>query len=379
MQVHDEPGPLTLSAPGAITTEFHPSGSSDVIVPWLIVTGLPTEFRLPAPHGSDVPLQALADDERLVAVADDGPIDAASLFSDAKIVSVRLDLSRTLLEPAQAWESLDAIVLSSTAARRVTDEQRQVLLAAGVALAIRSLQPPDTRWPWVHRGEYWVLRHPLAGPNHVVEPAAYGPTYGWCRGWPLVFRRQILLVAAVFILLTLGLRLWRTRIAILVMLAFCALAWGMLLRWYGQQSAVLTLSAGVMISDGRVAQVDLWHWLSPVRAANATFPAGDLCHPILPDPNHAGATRLRLLCRGDGRPESFEFHLEARQSLAFMTRLLQPNPSQPALVPAAELFRSFAQDVYLGSDQAIAGQFQATDPETGASVPVVLVAPRPRD
>lgn len=377
VQTQDGSAPLALSAGGAIPTEYRPSGPGDVIVPWLVMTTSPLDVRLPGLRDPDAVLHALDDDQRLVAIAGDAGDAPLALFPREKVVIVPIDLSRPLPGPLQAWESLDAIALGSASAGHLTDVQRESLVAAGITLAVRSQPPPDSRWPWKQRGDYWVLSRPPAGPSGVIEPDAYAPTYEWVRGWPLAFRRKILLTAATFILPALGLLLWRSRRAIVAFVAFCALAWALLWGWYGQQSPVLTLSAGIMVANGQTDQLDVWHWLSPVRASDGRFPAAGLCHPVLPDPQHAARTRLRLVCGSDGTPLNFAFHLEAGQSLAFMIRMVSPVTSRPALAPAADPFRSFARDLYLREDQTIAGQFHAAAPQTEGSMPVIVLAPAP--
>src|SRR5581483_2245273 len=159
--------------------------------------------------------------------------------------------------------------------------------------------------------------------------------------------------------------------------ALCTIAAAVFLFWYVLRSPVLILSGGVASVTDHVAQVDVWHWLSPVRAADANFPAEGLCHPVLPDARHADQTSLRLICDSDGSPRAFSTHLEKNQSLAFLTRLLRieiPHQTEPA----AEPMKSLAQNLYLREDQQIEGQFRALDPQSGEALPVVLLAPRQR-
>src|SRR5437867_3467375 len=72
------------------------------------------------------------------------------LFPGKVIVPVALDLGRPLLMPAAAYEALDAVLLDAPSAARVTESQLSVLLAGGVAVAVRSDEKPAGGWPW-HR------------------------------------------------------------------------------------------------------------------------------------------------------------------------------------------------------------------------------------
>ena len=373
LQVHDVSTTITLSANGAVPTDYRASGNSDVIVPWLPLLGSGGVPRISGAGDLDFTPHALSDDESLVALAGEDAQNARLLFPGKKVIVIPLDLSRPLMEPALAWEGVDGVVLSSAAAKQLSPEQIEVLASASVVLAIRDVAPPDRRWPWRQEGDFWVLRHTLVGPRDAIEAAGYSPTYSWQRGWPAPFRRQLLLAALVFMLLALAVTLWRSRITAIVFVGFCAASAGLLAWWYGRQSPMLNLAAGVMVTDAPLSQVDVWHWQSPLRPSDGKFPVNGLTYPILPDVKHAATTGLRLVCRADGSPSAFQFHLEPQQSLAFVTRLLRTDVAGPTLSPAAEPFQSFANDLYVGRGETIRGQFHATDPQSGQPLPVVLI------
>jgi hypothetical protein len=372
LQTRGYSGSVTIAARGAVPTEYPAAGNADVVVPWLVLVSGPGEVQVSAAGHPKLSLHALADDERLVAVAGEEGDAAPSLFPGLKIVAVPLDLSRPLLDPPQAWESLDAVVLSEAAAQQLKSRQIDVLASAGVALAVRASHPPDHRWPWKRQGNLWVLRYDPAGPSHAIEPAGYTPTYGWERGWPVAFRRQLLFAALVFVLLAVGLALWRSRWAAIAMILFCAVAAGLFGWWHARKSPMLMLAGGIIVSDGPVAQVDLWHWFSPLRETAGQFPADGLTYPILSDLRDATQTQFRLVCAADGSPASFTFRLAPREALAFLTRLLRTETTHPALAPAAEPFKRFAEDLYLRPGESIAGQFLAADPISGRPIPIVL-------
>src|SRR5438105_2049464 len=90
---------------------------------------------------------------------------------------------------------------------------------------------PDDRWPWQRQGEYWVLRYEPAGPRDGIEPAAYGPTFGMDRGMPFATRRSIVLLAAAFAIVALGLTLWRSRWAVAAVVLLSALVAAGVAAW----------------------------------------------------------------------------------------------------------------------------------------------------
>src|SRR5689334_4444758 len=63
LQVHDVSTTITLSAQGAVPTDYRASGSSDVIVPWLPLPGSAGIPRISGTGNPDVTPHALSDDE----------------------------------------------------------------------------------------------------------------------------------------------------------------------------------------------------------------------------------------------------------------------------------------------------------------------------
>ncbi len=376
LQVERETRTLTITAEGAIPSEYVADGNADAVVPWLPLLESAGAPRISGSSDSLLTMHALSEDQRLVALAGEGAQSPGVLFPNARVVTIDLDMSRPLLEPALAWEGLDGVMLSPAAANQLSPHQVELLESAGVTLAVRAAAPPDGRWPWKRQGDFWVLRHEPAGPRQVVEPLGYTPTYSWPRGWPPGFRRQLLLASLVFILLAVAVSMWRRRATVIAMVAFCAASAGLLAWWYSRQSPMLDLAGGVMSSGGSLAQIDLWHWRSPLRPADGKFAVGGLTYPILPDAKHATVAGLHLVCRPDGTPAAFEFHLDSQQSIAFLTRLVRTDVPRPALAPATEPLKTFADELYLRPGEIIRGQFRATDPQSGQTVPLIWITPR---
>jgi hypothetical protein len=367
-------GSISLQARGTIPTELPSPDSSDVIVPWLPVSDSAGDAVWKSADGGShpvpTPLRALAADEKLVAFA--GPQEDAAklLFPGGTIVPIQLDESRPLLDPVEAWECLDAVVLSPSAIARVNPDQRAALLAAGTTLAVRSdSSPPDQVWPWKRQGAYWVLAFAPAGPVSIVEPAAYEPTYGWERGWPVAFRHRIMFIAVLFCILSLGTLLWRSRGTALAFVAVAIIFIGAGAMWYRRQSAVLKLESAFRIEDGPVSQFDLWTWQSPVRSADASFPIAGVTHPYLGTLRQIEQTRLRLVCRPDGRPDRFDFHLEPGQSLAMLSRQVRVASPMPDLSPASAASHDFADSLYLQPGRRVQGQYVVRE----SAIPVMVI------
>lgn len=368
---------IMLLGSGAIPSNIQHPESADFIMPWLIVSDDVPDARWQQASGPvhHLELHPLADDQRLVGFAGTQEDLARTLFPDSTIVPVQLDESR-LLEPVEAWECLDAVVLSASAAARLDETRRALLLAGGTVIAVRSEAAPDERWPWKKQGGYWVLRYVPAGPQSMIAPDAYTPTYSWDRGWPTNFRRRLVVVAVLFCIFSLATLLWRSRWTALAFVAVSLFFLGGLAIWYSRQSPILQLSSAVRVEAQPYSQFDLWTWQSPVRSAEASFGFSGVAHPVIATLKQIEQTHLRLICRADGKPDHFDFHLESMQSLAFLSRQLRFSPALPALGGPSRASTDFADALYLRPGDSIKGQYVANGPRQPVPVLVIVASPR---
>ena len=367
---------ISLKAHGAIPTELKSIDSNDVMVPWLTVTDSISNAQFNSDgssHAIDVDLHPLGSQEKLVAFA--GPTgDASFLFPGSTIVPIHLDPANPLPDPLEAWDCLDGILLSSSAAARLSEEQRATLLAAGTALAVRSDSAPDGHWPWTHQGDYWVLRFAPAGPNSMVEPNAYVPTYGWDRGWPESFRRRVFFAAVLFSILALATLLWRSRWTILLFVSITAAFIVVIAIWYSRQSPVLQLTSAVRVDAGPISQLDLWTWESTVRPTSSV----GIGRPVLGTLAQIEQTGLRLICRSDRRPGYFAFHLIPGQSMAFLTRQVRVALPLPTLSPSSRESLDFVNALYLRPSDRMLGQYSTHLGAEGEPFPMIVVRAAPQ-
>ena len=364
---------VTIRAEGTVPSEFVPAANAEAIVPWLMVTSSVRHSSW-ASAGSrqtpiELPLHALGDDERLVGLAGEDAAIAGTLFPDKKIIPVSLELSQPLPGPAMAWEALDAVLLSESAFSRLDQRQWQTLVAAGTALVVRSPRPPDVRWPWKQIGADWVLWLRPAGPEGVIEPDAFIPTYGWQRGWPAPFRRHAIIAGAIFCILATGIALWRSRWAVVAFLVFCAVAAAGVAWWYGRQPPVLQLTGGVEVVDGPVVQQDLWTWTSPVRLVEATSHLALLTHPAFTSSAQIEMTGIRLVCPAGEQGYRFDYRLDRGQSLAFVSRSIQMQSVARHLSPASGPMKDLAEALYVRPPDRILGQYVSGT----TTAPIVVV------
>jgi hypothetical protein len=363
-------GTVTLAADGALPTELPvTAGRTDVVIPWLAVRELnePRWSNSAGPSGAiATPLKPLSEDERLVAFATDEPPRAgavARLFPGKAIVPVRLDASGPLLRPAAAYEALDGLVLDPGAAARVDESQVAVLLAAGTTIAVRSDARPGGAWPWRREGAYWVLRREVLGPRSIVEPDAYQPTYGWPRGWSGAVRARVVLLAALFVILAVGLMLWRPKYVLAALVALSLVTSAGVVAWGARQSPVLAAGGRIAVWDGAIAQQDDWVYRATLRPSEVTIDARGLAHPVLDRPRQAEESRLRLFCTPDGQPARFAADLDADHALAVLTRSVQPTrPATQNLQPVTSPLFVLANQLYPGTVLGQSGETPA-DPD----------------
>ncbi|HEX4795503.1 MAG TPA: hypothetical protein VH370_17055 [Humisphaera sp.] len=360
-------GPLTLEATGALPTEIAISNQSDLIVPWLAISDSLAQPRLTIDGAGGPPIGArlhlLEDDQRLIGFAGADSDALRPFFQNQKIVGVALNLAQPLAGPICAWETLDGIVLDSSAAARVTERQLAGILSAGTAVAIRSSTKPAGQWPWKKVGDYWMLHHAVAGPDTAYEPTVYLPTSAWARGWPASVRRQILLAAVIFSILSLGAVLPRWRGAVLLVLLVCGLTIGGAVAWRHHLSARLETGGSIIVRRDNITQRDMWTYRGAIRPADDRMNCQQLTRPVLGYRRQVEETHLRLICHSDGSPSHFEYHLEPAQSLAFLSRkVVIGRDKTPPLATMTSPLRELADKLYATRELRLAGEAPASDP-----------------
>ena len=361
-------GSLELTASGAMPTEIPLSRDANVILPWLPIRGVDQIHWTHAAHqhgAVETALTPLDDNECLVGYVGADADAVAALFPGKKIVGVALDPGHPLAGPPAAWETLDAAVLDASAAARINAGQVDVLLASGMALAVRSPQKPAGPWPWKQSGDYWIVQYPIIGPQSAYVPPAYDAIAVWSRGWPASFRNQVMLAAVVFSLLALVVTLWHSKLAVILMVVLALLACGASVVWRAKQDVTLHVSGTLYIESVAGIQRDDWTYVAVMRRATEPLPWSGLAHPIFATRRQIEQMPVRLVCASDGSPDHFQYQLEPDRSLGFLSRSIassvHPTPATPIV---SSPLRSLAMNLYMTQGDSLVGQqTQNSDPD----------------
>jgi hypothetical protein len=358
--------PIRIEAAGAVPTEFSPTGGSaaDAVAPLLAVTTM-TDARWSVPggaRGAIVPaLRALGDDERLVGLltTDSGAQAlAAELFPGKSIVSVPLDVATPLPGPAVAWGALDAVVLDETVAARLDEARVATLLAAGTAVAVRSGARPGGGWPWERRGAWWVANRTPAGPEDLIEPAAYEPAMAWSPGWPAPLRRRVVLILVAFALLALAATLWRSRYVVVAVVALALVTLGSLAAWRAGAPSTASATGAVRVNDAWT-QHDTWTFHRGLATGEGDEGVSGVGRPVFASRRHFEGAGVRLLAGADGAL-SFRYRLEPGRTLAFVDRRVDPRVTGAvARARVSSPLRPLAQSLYLRRGDRLLTNFTA--------------------
>lgn len=353
---------LRIDCPGAVPGEIA-GPTVDAIVPLLAVTALgrPTWTSGGTTQPIGQTLRALQDNERLIgATHSDGTL-ASELFPETRIVTVRLDGSKPLRSSPGAWSSLDAILLDAASAARVTQEQLGKLLAGGTTVAVRSERRPEGHWGWQQLGDWWVIRPELAGPRSSIQADAYLPVLGWSPGMSTARSRLLVLMLAAFSIVAIGVTLWRSRYAMLIVVAVSAIATAGLIAWRGANRAEVRSATAVVVVQRSIAeQQDDWTYFAvhaPGEVRHAAIREG-VGKPVFASRRHFEAVGVSLHCDSTGTPLKFVFALERGQTLAMLDRSMHPRHQTPVknLEPLSRLrMRGMVERLYLSPEDRMAG------------------------
>jgi len=366
---------------GAGRTGVHlDSGRLDAVLPWLIFDSRAARPRLFIEERTEYalgpPLRAIdSNTERLVGWTTPDEAFARSLLSSQESAGAPLTIIPIALDPAQpikghaaAWESLDLIVLDSAAAARLPQEQLAALLATGVTIAIRTTTPPPyyAVWPSERVGEYLVYRHQVVGPigggvagmlGADGYPAAYRPVISWEPGWPWVFRRRLLLIAAAVCIPLLALVLWRPRLTWLWSTGYVTGVVVFLSYWWEAQLLVQQTGGEVIVRTDGLTQTDGWTYQTTTEDRDATVRWLDVTHPLYASRRAQDATWMSLGCDTMGRPLFFHARIPGGAKLAYVSRSVGPRaPQTEPATPVTSPLGALAEDVYLTTGGRLAGE-----------------------
>jgi len=342
--LHSGPASVRISGEGALRTTIENAREGEIVAPVLAVSDSLASIAVEG--NARVELKPAGEHERLVGIADADIGVAKVLFPSDQLHPVTLDMGRPLLEPVIAWTGLDAIVLSASARARVNDAQLSALLAAGVVIIVNDANAPDDRWPWEHLQDAWVLRHEVAGPRESVVPEAFSPTYAWDRGLPAATRRQIVLLAAIFAILAVGLSMWRSRYSTVGFIGLCVVAGGLVYTAYLRRPVELAMEKTIALKGPRLTQLDQWTWRASLREGRFTQTASGLTLPVFGTAHQIGKLDMQLKFDGMSGPVAYEFRIGPGESIAFVTREVM-NLATPGEFSATDsVWKDFAGELY---------------------------------
>ena len=314
-------GEFSLLAVGAVDTTIHlDGGQRTLIVPWLILQA-PEQF----PAAPDINWRVVPPNQRLVGVIGSTSADVRPLFPDQQIIPLSLDESFALSGDAICWQTLDAVVMDFGRYERFDGTKIESLLSAGLMLAVVAPSDAILGPDFVFRDGLWVAQRRIFGPRGAaMGEDAYLPTFGWKADWPITIRRQLIIAAAVFLLVMLLIGRLKWRWNWLAMSFLAAAVTGGLAFFAHQHPPIFTMQGVLLIHDSALTQRDTWSFQT-ARQANA----GGLrwigpTWPALFNLKSISQTKLNLRCGPDGLPHAFTYTLNPDSTLAFCTRRFSP-------------------------------------------------------
>jgi hypothetical protein len=369
-------GMLWIGANGAVPTELPTEGRDrTVIVPMLAITSSLGDPHVwpPSGHGpAHVPnLIALTEDDRLVGIVGDDETEAELLFPGKNILAVHLDPSGPMFQPMAAWQSLDGVVLDLATAAHVNRRQLAGLLAGGTVVAVRGGNKPAGPWHWEPFGGLWIASRPEAGPDDVMQPDAYSPSWGWQAHFDDGTRWRIFVAAAVFSSAMIGLLLLRPRGMTLIGMAIAAVTAGGAIFWHSRQVTTQSARVSFFIRGGLEVVHDQWSYHAVLRPERVSEPFDNLLRPFFAYDRQPMETQIHLQCDDRGDPSRFVYQQLPHTLLAFMSRSIEPGigdlhpamPIHPRMLPMAE-------ELYIGPVDRLAGQ---VPPSPGDDWPAVVI------
>jgi hypothetical protein len=326
----DLPGPVTISADGAVPSQFHSSSSSaSAIVPLLIFATEARQLRIDgSPLPGDPPLRPLSSHQQLVAVAGTGDRLAAKMFPGESILTIHVDPLDPLPGPELAWQTLDALIVDGPWPGSFDSRKLPGLLAGGTEVALHSPNRPDDALPWEPIDGGWVLRPSIAGPLGCDgSDAAYLPWSAWHPDLPAAVRFQVVLAGVLFSLAVLACLLLPRRFLIHAVAAATICAIVAIECWQSRTPKLFLAQGSVMIEGQPLLQTDRWQFLTSRQSTAGEIECTGECWPVFAESSQPTESSICLSWNGaEGR---FTFRLPAQGKFAFFSKALRPQPISP--------------------------------------------------
>jgi hypothetical protein len=372
--------------------QLRAASGATVVVPVLMIGQPSGAVKVRSDRGQQaltLPFRVLSENEKLVGVIGGVPAnDVQFLFPNQQVIPLRLAPFRPLPGTRGAWAVLDAIVCDTGPIPGANDAAIRELLGCGIALAVRSPQPPDDRWPWLQRGDWWVLQNEPVGPATVLSESALLPVRGWSPSKSI--RARVIPVGFGLVMAIGALTAFRVRNRIFRLggaIIFALASFGIFIAW-PQRLPLQHKAEGVVACFTRgMVQHDFWEYYAPARTDGAVSCACLLdtkqprnqwsrvaTRPMLKSAEQASRQKLTLEVDAAGEPQHWSAHLEPGEKLALVTRMADPWPVTTPLAARISLYsttvdtpmQSVVRDAYLAPGVHVIGQgYPRTDIEHG--------------
>jgi hypothetical protein len=338
-----------LSGNGCMSTSVEPQSVGRTIVPMLVIDS-------PKDVNDILPLRVPRNDERLIGMIGIETSEIGPLFSGSRLIPVHLLAGDLFASPPAAWETLDAIVLDESSFSRVNDEQRSAWLAAGITLAVKSLELPDKKWPWQRVGGLWVLQFRPAGPtNQLVNEAVYTPTFGWNPGWPAPLRAQVMGIALLIVLVSCAMLLLKNRFLLSVVLGFEITAAIGVAAWQHSMEKIDRTGGGIYLNRAGITQRDEWVFERAKQSATQIVNWVGWTHPIFSSANSFNQSEMTVHESSAGYLQ-FVYQAKSTHTMAFVRREIQPGEMSAIPAEHDSPMHDLAKSDYLGIGDRIIGE-----------------------
>ena len=330
----EAPATITVTANGAVPTEWHSSSTASAIIPILMFATDVRQLRIDgSPLPGDPPLRPLSSHQQLVAVAGSGDRLATKLFPGESIVTVHLDPLDPLPGAELAWQTLDALIVDGPWPGAFDVRKLPGLLAGGTEIAVRSTDRPDDALPWESIDGGWVLRPPIAGPLGCDgSDAAYLPWSAWHPDLPFSVRLQVVLAGVLFSLAVLACLLLPRAFSLPAIAAATLCAIIAIGYWQSRSPKIFRAQGNVVVEGQPLHQTDRWQFLTSRQSAVGEMDCTGESWPVFADSSQP--VHLNMCLNWNGGAGRFTFQLPAEGKLAFILRSIRPGqPHSPPIAP----------------------------------------------
>jgi hypothetical protein len=204
----------------------------------------------------------------------------------------------------------------------------------------------------------------------LIDENVYAPTFGWMPGWSPQVRGQVMGVAALLVLFTAGVLMFRkNRITTGSAIALSLLTAGAVAGWHHWLGSIDRAGGDIIVANAGLVQRDSWVYQRAKSSSVETVPWAGSTHPVFASAIGLTQSAMHMQITANGAM-SFVYLANSGRTMAFVRSDIQPGTAPKTAAAHQSPMEEAARTAYVSPGFGIIGEL----PGSNGRWPGVLIA-----